>query len=150
MEARNKCKTVFRNAADGRHQPAHGCDHGHPARFRSPGAIANYVGVAIRLQQSGKKRFFSDTLTVPSATARLREALWMVVCNAVRRNPWLSQCYERRRAAGKPVKVTVIPATRKLLAAAWSTATRRRSFVPPPFSNPRAPSRAILDALHGI
>jgi transposase len=30
---------------------------GDPARFRSPGAIASYVGVAPRLRQSGKKRF---------------------------------------------------------------------------------------------
>jgi hypothetical protein len=57
MEARNKRKTVFRNAADGRHQLAHGYDHGHPAWFRSPGVIASYVDVALRLRQSGKKPF---------------------------------------------------------------------------------------------
>jgi transposase len=62
--------------------------------------------------------------------ARLRKALWMVVLNAVRWNPWLRQYYERLRAAGKPGKVAVIAAMRKLLAAVWSVAKHRRPFVP--------------------
>jgi hypothetical protein len=84
MEARNKCKTVFRNAADGSHQLAHGCDHGDPARFCNPCAIASYVGVAIRSAAIWEEALFSGCLTVPSATARLREVLWMVVRTAVR------------------------------------------------------------------
>jgi len=99
---------------------------GDPARFRSAGAIASYVGVAPRLRQSGKKRFFSGSPTIPFGNARLRKALWMVVLNAVRCNPWLRQYYERLRAAGKPGKVAVIAAMRKLLAAVWSVATHRR------------------------
>src|SRR5271166_91949 len=89
---------------------------GDPARFRSAGAIASYVGVAPRLRQSGKKRF-SGSPTIPFGNARLRKALWMVVLNAVRCNPWLRQYYKRLRAAGKPGKVAVIAAMRKLLAA---------------------------------
>jgi transposase len=54
----------------------------------------------------------------------------MVVLNAVRCNPWLRQYYERLRVAGKPGKVAVIAAMRKLLAAVWSVATHRRPFVP--------------------
>jgi hypothetical protein len=50
----------------------------------------------------------------------------MVVLNAVRCNPWLRQYYERLRAAGKPSKVAVIAAMRKLLAAVWSVAKHRR------------------------
>jgi len=103
---------------------------GDPARFRSAGAIASYVGVAPRLRQSGKKRFFSGSPTIPLGNSRLRKALWMVVLNAVRCNPWLRQYYERLRAAGKPGKVAVIAAMRKLLAAVWSVATHRRPFVP--------------------
>jgi transposase len=78
---------------------------GDPARFRSAGAIASYVGVAPRLRQSGKQRFFSGSPTIPFGNARLRKALWMVVLNAVLCNPWLRQYYERLRAAGKPGKV---------------------------------------------
>jgi transposase len=62
---------------------------GDPARFRSAGAIASYVGVAPRLRPSGKKRF-SGSPTIPFGNARLRKALWMVVLNAVRCNPWLA------------------------------------------------------------
>jgi transposase len=102
---------------------------GDPARFRSAGAIASYVGVAPRLRQSGKKRF-SGSPTIPLGNARLRKALWMMVLNAVRCNPWLRQYYERLRAAGKPGKVAVIAAMRKLLTAVWSVATHRRAFVP--------------------
>jgi transposase len=102
---------------------------GDPARFRSAGAIASYVGVASRLRQSGKKRF-SGSPTIPFGSARLRKALWMVVLNAVRCNPWLRQYYERLRAAGKPGKVAVIAAMRKLLTEVWSVATHRKPFVP--------------------
>jgi transposase len=77
---------------------------GDPVRFRSAGAIASYVGVAPPLRQSGQKRFFSGSPTIPLGNARLRKALWMVVLNAVRCNPWLRQHYERLRAAGKPGK----------------------------------------------
>jgi len=73
---------------------------GDPARFRSAGAIASYVGVAPRLRQSGKKRF-SGSPTIPFGNARLRKALLMVVLNAMRCNPWLRQYYERLRAAGQ-------------------------------------------------
>jgi transposase len=102
---------------------------GDPARFRSASAIASYVGVVPRLRQSGKKRF-SGSPTIPFGNARLRKALWMVVLNAVRCNPWLRQYYQRLRAAGKPGKVAVIAAMRKLLAAVWSIATHRKPFVP--------------------
>ena len=102
---------------------------GDPARFRSAGAIASYVGVAPRVRQSRKRRFFSGSPTIPFGNARLRKALWMVVLNAVRCNPWLRQYYERLRAAGKPGKVAVIAARLKLLAAVWSVATHRRPFV---------------------
>lgn len=102
---------------------------GNPARFPSASAIASYVGVAPRLRQSGKKRV-SSSPAIPLGNARLRKALWMVVLNAVRCNPWLRQYYQRLRAAGKPGKVAVIAAMRKLLAAVWSVATHRRAFVP--------------------
>jgi transposase len=98
---------------------------GDPARFRSAGAIASYVAVAPRLRQSGKKRF-SGNPTTPFGNARVRKALWMVVLNAVRCNPWLRQCYERLRTAGKPGKVAVIAAMQKLLAAVWE-----RGYSPP-------------------
>src|SRR6201988_2770089 len=76
-----------------------------------------------------KKTFLLGNPTIPFGNARLRKALWMVVLNAVRCNPWLRQYYERLRAAGKPGKVAVIGAMGKLLTAVWSVATHRKSFV---------------------
>jgi transposase len=54
----------------------------------------------------------------------------MVVLQLVRRNAWLRQHYERLRAAGKPAKVAIIAAVRKLLVALGSVATHRKPFVP--------------------
>jgi len=102
---------------------------GDPARFDSPGAIASYVGVIPRTRQSGKKRFTRGP-AIPVGNARLRKALWMVVLQLIRRNAWMRQYYERLRAAGKPGKVAVIAAMRKLLVAVWSVATHRKPFVP--------------------
>jgi len=100
---------------------------GDPARFDSPGAIASYVGVIPRIRQSGKKRFTRGP-AIPVGNARLRKALWMVVLQLIRRNAWMRQYYERLRAAGKPGKVAVIAAMRKLLVAVWSVATHRKPF----------------------
>jgi hypothetical protein len=47
---------------------------GDPARLRSAGAIASYVGVAPRLRQSGKKRF-SGSPTIPFGNAVAQGAL---------------------------------------------------------------------------
>jgi len=101
---------------------------GDPARFRSAAALASYVGVAPRLLQSGKRRF-SGTAVIRLGNARLRKAFWMPVLTAVRFNPWLRAYYERLVSKGKPRKVAVVAAMRKLLAAVWSVATNRRPFV---------------------
>jgi transposase len=114
----------------------HVSSHGNDPTFRLiasshtfHGAIACYVGVIPRIRQSGKKRFTKGP-AIPLGNARLRKSLFMVVLQLVRRNPWLRQYYERLRAAGKPGKVTIITAMRKLLTAVWSVATHRRPFVP--------------------
>ena len=62
--------------------------------------------------------------------ARLRKALWMPVLTAVRFNPWLRDYYERLASRGKPRKVALVAAMRKLLTAVWSVATRREPLVP--------------------
>jgi transposase len=73
---------------------------GDPARFRSAGAVATYVGVAPRLRESGKKRF-SGSPTIPFGNARLRKALgwWFLTPSAAIRGcgsitndfePWAS------------------------------------------------------------
>ena len=100
---------------------------GDPARFRSAGAFAAYVGVVPGLRQSGKQSGTRAPIA-PMGNARLRRALWMPVLGAVRRNPWLRAFYERLRAAGKPPKLALVAALRKLLPAVYSGAKNRRPF----------------------
>ena len=101
---------------------------GNPARFHSPGALAAHLGVVPALRQSGK-RHPARAATTHFCNARLRTALWMPTLSAVRRNPWLRAFYERLRAAGKPPKLALVAAMRKLLLAVYVTARNLRPFV---------------------
>jgi transposase len=101
---------------------------GDPARFRSAAAFAAYVGVVPGLNRSGKRAQTRAGLA-PLGHARLRMALWMPVLGAVRRNPWLRTFHDRLRAAGKPPKLALTAAMRKLLHAVHSVARNRKPFV---------------------
>lgn len=101
---------------------------GDPAHFKNAGAFAAYVGVVPGLHQSGKQT--SSRAGIASlGNARLRRALWMPVLSAVKRNPWLRAFYLRLCAAGKPAKLALIAAMRKLLHAVYSVAKRRKPFI---------------------
>jgi len=102
---------------------------GDPSRFRSAAAFAAYLGVVPALKHSGKHTP-SRAGCSPLGHARLRKALWMPVLSAVRRNPWLRAFYQRLRAAGKPPKVAMVAALRKLAHAIYSVAKNRKPFVP--------------------
>ena len=102
---------------------------GDPADFKSEKALAAYVGVVPALRQSGK-RTAQRASTTHIGNAALRSALYMPTLTAVRRNPWLKAFYERLRAAGKPPKLALIAAMRKLLHAIYSVAKHRQPFVP--------------------
>ncbi len=111
---------------------------GDPARFVSAAAFAADVGVVPGLRQSGK-RTGARAPIAPIGNAKLRMALWMPVLGVpvlgvVRRNPWLRAFYERLRAAGKPPKLALIAAMRKLLHAIYSVAKHRRPFTLRPVS----------------
>jgi transposase len=93
---------------------------GDPARFKSAGAFAAYVGVVPGLRQSGKQSSRTRAPIAPMGNAQLRRALWMPVLGAVRCNPWLRAFYERLCAAGKPPKLALVAALRKLLHAVYS------------------------------
>ncbi len=104
-------------------------DLGDPAHFRSPGALAAYVGVIPALKQSGKRNGSRAAMT-PIGNARLRAALWMPTLTAVRTNPWLRAHYQQLRQRGKLPKVALIACMHKLLFAVYSVAKHRRPFVP--------------------
>jgi hypothetical protein len=86
------------------------------------------VGVIPGLRQSGKRTPARAGLT-PIGDAELRAKLWMPVLTAVRKNPWLRAYYEALIKRGKPPKVALIAAMRKLLHVVYSVAAHRRPFV---------------------
>jgi transposase len=100
---------------------------GNPADFRSPSALAAYVGVIPGLKQSGK-RHSSRAAIAPIGNARLRAALWMPTLTAVRKNPWLHAHYQRLLARGKLPKVALVACMHKLLFAVYSVAKHRLPF----------------------
>ena len=101
---------------------------GNPAEFRTPSALAAYVGVVPALSQSGKRKN-TRAATTPIGNARLRAALWMPTLTAVRKNPWLRAHYQRLLARGKLPKVALVACMHKLLLAVYSVAKHRRPFV---------------------
>jgi transposase len=103
---------------------------GDPARFRSAGALAAYVGVVPGTKESGLLRSRHAHLS-PIGNARLRKALYMTTLSAVQRNPWLRAHYQRLRRNGKLPKVALVAAMRKLLAVVYSVAKNRRPFTFP-------------------
>ncbi len=106
---------------------------GDPARFRSAGALAAYVGVVPGTKESGLRRSSHAHLS-PIGNARLRKALYMTTLSAVQRNPWLRAYYQGLRKRGKLPKVALVAAMRKLLAAVYSVAKNRRPFTCSPDS----------------
>jgi len=97
--------------------------------FESGDALAAYVGVIPGVKHSGKWTPKSQRLS-PVGHAALRAKLYMPTIAATKFNPWLKAFYLRLRAAGKPAKVAIIAAMRKLLHAVYSVAKNRRPFVP--------------------
>ena len=97
-------------------------------RFAGPEKLASYVGAIPGIRHSGKGKPKGAMTTI--GNARLRCALWMPLLTATTRNPWLRAYYRRMVAAGKPKKVALIAAMRKLLHAIYSVAINRRPFVP--------------------
>lgn len=102
---------------------------GDPARFRSSAALASYVGVVPATSQSGLSRP-SRAPVSQLGNAELRACLWMPTLTATKRNAWLRSYYQRLVARGKPRKLAMVAAMRKLLTAIYSVAKSRRPFVP--------------------
>jgi transposase len=74
--------------------------------------VAALVGVAPFNRDSGRLR---GRRTIWGGRAPVRTALYMATLVATRWNPVIRQFYQRLRAAGKPPKVALVAAMRKLL-----------------------------------
>jgi transposase len=97
--------------------------------FRDGDALASYAGLVPGLRHSGKQMSMRASLS-PVGNARLRKGLYMPTLVAVRNNPWLRAFYQRLVAKGKPKKVALVAAARKLLLSMYSVVKNRRPFAP--------------------
>jgi transposase len=95
----------------------------------TPEAATNYAGLAPQLHQSGTSVRGRPSIG-HSGNARLRRALYMATLSALQHNPVIRTFYQRLIAAGKPKKVAVCAAARKLLRIAWAVGTKGESFDP--------------------
>jgi transposase len=101
---------------------------GDPSRLPSGDAPAAYVGVVPGDRRSGLHQPGRAPLS-PFGNRELRHALYMTTLGAVRRNPWLAAFYQRLTSAGKPAKVALTAAQRKLLLAVYAVVRDRKPFV---------------------
>lgn len=104
-------------------------DFGDPSSYDSAAAFTAHFGVVPGVNHSGKSTP-ARAATTSLGDARLRAKLWMPTLAAIVRNSWLKAFYERLVARGKPAKVAIVAAMRKLLTAVYSVAKNRRAFVP--------------------
>jgi transposase len=74
--------------------------------------IASLVGVAPFNRDSGK---FRGRRAIAGGRTPVRNALYMGILVAIRRNLPMAQVYHRMRQAGKPAKVAIVACMRKLL-----------------------------------
>jgi transposase len=95
----------------------------------TPEAAANYAGLAPQLRQSGSS-VRGRPRVGHGGNARLRRALYMATLSAVQHNPIIKTFYTRLCAAGKPRKVALCAAARKLLRIAWAVANKEQDFDP--------------------
>jgi transposase len=95
----------------------------------TPKAAAAFVGLAPMMRESGSS-VRGRPQNGHAGHSRLRTALYMATLQAARRNPVIKDCYERLRAAGKPMKVARCAAARKLLHLTWAVVTKRKAFDP--------------------
>jgi transposase len=102
---------------------------GDLSAFRDGNALASYIGLVPGLRHSGKHNP-SRARLAPMGNAKLRRGLYMPTLRAVRSNPWLRAFYERLVAAGKPKKLALVAAARKLVLAIYSVIKHRRPFAP--------------------
>jgi transposase len=95
----------------------------------TPEAATNYAGLAPRLRQSGTSVRGRPSIG-QGGNARLRRALYLATLSALQHNPVIRTFYQRLVAAGKPKKVAVCAAARKLLRIAWAVGTKGQPFNP--------------------
>lgn len=93
------------------------------------GKVAAPVGLAPMNRDSGTLR---GRRMIVGGRAEARSTLYMATLSAVRSNPVLKASYTRLRAAGKPAKLALPAAARKLLVIADAILRSGRPWQPSP------------------
>jgi transposase len=93
----------------------------------SHGAIAKLVGVAPLNEDSGRRH---GPRRIWGGRAHVRGTLYMATLVAARFNPVIRAYYQRLRAAGKPPKVALVAAMRKLLTILNAIVKQQRAWAP--------------------
>jgi transposase len=91
--------------------------------------LVSYAGLAPRMRESGTsikgRRYIGH-----AGSSQLRKILYMAGFTASQFNPPIQTFYKRLREAGKPHKVAVCAAARKLVRICWAVATKKTEFDP--------------------
>lgn len=95
----------------------------------SPEDAAAYAGLVPHPRTSGSSRR-GFTGVGGGGHARLRKTMYMAALSAVRFNPHIRSFYQRLCAAGKPKKVALCAAARKLIHLAWAMVVKQRFYDP--------------------
>jgi transposase len=93
-----------------------------------PKQVAALAGLAPLNVDSGQYR---GKRAIGGGRKRVRDALYMAALNAVRRDPSLKAFYQKLRTAGKPAKLALIAAARKLLVTLNAMMRDRKTYLAP-------------------
>jgi len=86
---------------------------GHPKQFQSAKQFAAYIGINPEHKQSGTS--LNKSSISKMGDRNLRKILYMPTLSAIQCNPLIKEFYQRLVANGKPKKLAVCAAMRKLL-----------------------------------
>lgn len=95
----------------------------------TPAQVVAYAGLDPAPHESGTSVRGAGRIS-KTGNARLRQALYMAAVSAVRFNPVFKAFYDRLVARGKPKKVALVAAARKLLVLMVTLLTHGRDFDP--------------------
>lgn len=96
-------------------------------------AIAALAGVAPFVRESGQ---FRGQAHIAGGRLSVRCALYMATISAIRANPPIKAFYKHLRQAGKPAKLAIVAAMRKLLITANAILATNRPWSPLPTKQP--------------
>ncbi len=99
-----------------------------PTEFRNAKAFTAYFGITPFTRKSGTSMTSDRARIIKIGNADVRRKLWMPTLTAIQNNPVVAPFYERLRQRGKPPKVALVAAMRKLLTVVYAVAKQGRPF----------------------